>query len=394
MRVAVVTSHPIQYQGPWFRLLAAHPDVDLTALFCSDHGLEPSYDEEFAATFQWDRPVTEGYRYEVVPNWHPQPKPVGFWRMLNPALWSHLGRDRFDAVILVGWGYASEWLAVAAARAHGLPILLRAESHMGPPGRPLWNRAARRLALGALFRQVDAFLAIGSRNAALYRAHGIGPERIFSAPYAVDNAFFRAEHERLAPRRAELRAALGVDDERPIVVASGKLSVRKAPLDLLHAFARVCRERAAKLVFMGDGVLRAELEATMHRAELGDEVLITGFRNQTEIGEIYAAADLLAFPSHHETWGLVVNEAMLFGLPVICTTAVPAYDDLVIAGETGDAYPPGDVAALEALLRKRLANPDELRAMGRRARARMADWSFEKCVEGTVQGLRFALERC
>lgn len=369
-------------------MLAAHPAVELTVFFCCDHGQRATLDVDFGTRFAWERSLTSGYAHEYIPSIHPQPDPYGFWRLTNPSLWARLTRSGFDAVMPVGWGFASCWLAVAAAKAHDLRLLLRAESHLASWGpRPAWKSVARRAVLSALFRQVDAFLSIGTRNTELYRAHGVPDDRIFLTPYAVDNDFFLAHAARLEPRRVELRAALGVQDDRPIIVSSGKLIERKAPLDVLRAFAMVRRHIPAMLVFAGDGVLRSSVEALALATGVADDVRITGFKQQHELCEAYAAADLFAFPSHFETWGLVLNEAMLFGLPAICTDQVPAHADLVVAGETGEVYSAGDVSRLSEIMEAWLVDRAGTRRMGCQARARVKEWSLERGVQGVVDAL-------
>lgn len=389
-RLAIVVSHPIQYLGPWFRGLALHREVDLTVFFACRHGQQESYDDGFNATFRWERPLTDGYRHEFLPNLHPRPAPHGFWRLVNPSLWQRIDRGCYDAVLVMGWGFASAWLSVAAARAHGVRLLLHGESHDGRlTPRPPWKSALRSAILKRLIRQADAILAIGSRNADFYRSLGAPDERIFLAPYAVDNAFFLAQRERLLPRRAELRRALGVEDDRPIVVCSGKLIQRKAPLDLVRAFARLRGQIPAKLIFLGDGELYQAVDDLSHELGIAAQVRITGFRQQESMCEVYVAADLMAFPSHFDTWGLVLNEGMLFGLPVVCSSGVTAHHDLVVEGETGHVYPPGDTDALAALLRQRLLDPTGNRTMGEKARERILGWNFDRSVEATVGALRY-----
>jgi glycosyltransferase involved in cell wall biosynthesis len=386
-RLAIVTTHPVQYHGPWFRKLAAHPQVDVTVFFCCDHGVKVGYDPGFGQSFAWDTPITDGYKHEFVPNIHPHPGPQSFFSRTNPALWQRLSRTNFDAVLVLGWAFASTWLSVAAARAHGVGILLHAESNLGPPGRPLWKELLRRRVLRDLFARCDAFLAVGQLSAELFHSYGAPQGRVFVTPYAVDNEFFEQERLRMLPQRVALRAALGVDDERPIIVTSGKLIERKAPLELLDAFVHARRSVEAKLVFLGDGELRPAIERRAHAAGVGDDVIITGFKNQRELGGVYVAADVMVLPSRYETWGLVVNEGMLFGLPVVCSDMVSCHHDLVVQGETGEVYPSGDVMALSDTLTRLLASPEVLHRMGVAGRGRIASWSYDACVVSTVQAL-------
>ncbi|MBM4373481.1 MAG: glycosyltransferase family 4 protein [Deltaproteobacteria bacterium] len=392
-RVALVTTHPVQYHGPWFRRLAANAGVELQVLFACDHGTKPSFDAGFNATFAWDRLLTDGYRHEFLPNVHPDPGPHGFWNRTNPVLWSRIHPREFDAVIVFGWGFASALLAVAAARAHGVPVVMHSESNLGPYTRPPWKTAARKAMLSALFSQCDAFLSVGSKGHEMYLAYGAEPEQVFIANYCADNDFFEGERERLAPERPALRSALGVEDERPVLVCSGKLFPDKEPLELLEAFAIVRRERPARLVFLGDGPLRRDVERVARERGVGDDVVITGFRNQRELGAAYAAADMMVFPSKRETWGIVVNEAMLFGLPVICSDQVTAHHDLVVPGVTGDTYPSGDSVALASILSKRLADPTTLRRMGARGLERIRGWNYDVATQHTIEAIEFAVTR-
>lgn len=394
-RLAVVTSHVIQYQGPLFRLLAAHPDIELKVFFCTDHGLNSdAFDPGFNTKFSWSRPLTDGYEFEVLRNLSPKPNPTHFWAGINPTLWQRLRAGRFDALLVLGWRMAMDWLSVGIAKAQGMALLLRGESNAGSyvPRTPL-KHTIRQTVLSAYCRQADALLPIGSRNRSFYRSLGIPDEDLFLTPYAVDNDFFEEHRARLAPQRKALRAALGVHDERPVVLASGKLIPRKAPLDLLEAYAAVHAERRALMVFAGDGPLRGELETRAAQLGVAEDVLVTGFKQQEALTELYTAADLFVFPTRFETWGLVLNEAMLFGLPVICTHEASASEDLVLPGTTGDLYHTGDTEALSQLLRTRLGDPAALRRMGEAGRALITDWSFHKCVDSIAAALEHAAEK-
>lgn len=389
-----MTSHPIQYQGPWFRLMAQHPTIRPHVFFCCDHGQRPTVDRDFKTKFAWSRDITAGYSHEYVPSIHPSASPYGFWHLTNPGLWTRLRKEAFDALLVVGWSHASFWIAMAAARAKHIPILMRGESGLDSwQRRSVWKQAARKIVMRPLFQSIDAFLAIGSDNADLYRAYDVPEEKVFSSPYAVDNEYFTTLADAVRPKRLELRRQLGVADDRPIVVASGKLIARKAPLDLLRAFALARRSTQAKLIYLGDGPLRGELESEVRAAGLDADVTITGFVQQEELADVYVASDLFAHPSHFESWGLVLNEAMLFGLPTICTDGASAHRDLVVEGVTGDVYPRGNIEALAKLLEQRLAAPHDLRRMGDAARDRVRDWSLARTVESVANALDYVHSR-
>ena len=383
-RLMVLTSHPIQYQAPLFRRLAEHPRVDLTVYFCSDQGLAVSRDPEFGVSFKWDRPLLEGYSSRFLANVSPFRASTGLWRAINPGVVSHLWRGNFDAVLVHGYALATNWLGFAAARLRRTPILLHGETFERDPGQSGPRRWAKRAALGALFRQVAAFLPIGSKSVEFYESFGVSRERMFLTPYSVDNDFFIAEAERLTGRRDALKAELGIARDVPVCLYLSKLIPRKRPMDCLQAFEPL-QDRAA-LVFVGDGERRPALEGYVRDRGIRN-VHFMGFRNQSELSRFYALADVFLLPSAFETWGLVVNEAMCFGLPVVVADGAACSFDLVRDGENGYVVPTGDVATLAGRLETLVGDSELRRRMGRRSSEMIATWGHRECVDGIVGAL-------
>jgi len=269
------------------------------------------------------------------------------------------------------------------AFAIGLPVIMRGESNLlVPPSRV--RGALKRAGLPALLGRVAACLAIGRHNAAFYRAHGVPESRIFLAPYAVDNGFFQSHAARLSDRVA-LKRELGLP-EAPLVLFSGKLSPVKRPLDLLRAFEQVVRRRPAALAFVGDGPLDAEIRAYV-AARGVPGVHLLGFRNQSELPRCYAAADVFVLPSAFEPWGLVVNEAMCFGLPVVVSDKVGAGGDLVQDGVNGFITPARDITVLAQRLDDLLADGERRRRMGEASQRIVSAWSHDDAARGLVRCL-------
>lgn len=385
-RVAYLVSHPIQYQVPLLQRLAAHPQLALHVYYMNDQGARVNRDPEFGVSFGWDIPLLEGYPWTLLRNRSPWPGGEHLFGYIHPSIAGVLTRERYDAVIVHGYAHATEWLGFLGAWRSGTPILLRGESTLLGRRTP-WVAAAKRLALGTLLRRIHGALAIGTRNREFYRAYGVPDDRIFWVPYAVDNARFRAEADRWQSSRASLREALGLPRDLAVVLYAGKLVPRKRPLDLLEAYARVAADHPCALVFLGEGAERPRLEAAAARHRLS-RVSITGFVNQSEIGRYYAAADVLVLPSEHEPWGLVLNEGMCFGLPVIASDAVGAAPDLVHAGQNGFVYPVGDVPALAGALRHLLDDPARRAHMGARSRDIVAAYSYDADIEGILAALQ------
>ncbi len=391
-RVAYLVSHPIQYQVPLLQRLAAHPEISLHVYYMDDQGARLSPDAEFGVPVQWDLPLLDGYAWSLLHNISPWPEADHFLRFIHPDIVAVLHRRRYDALIVHGYNHATEWLAFLGAWLSRTPVLLRGESNLRQEftrraRRPLWITIAKRFLLGAVLRRMQGALAIGTLNREFYRAYGVPDTRIFSVPYAVDNDRFQAEANALVSSRTAFRNARGWPPDLPIILYVGKLIARKRPQDLLEAYARVAADLPVALVFLGEGNERRRLEVEAIRRGLA-HVFITGFVNQGEISRYYAAADLLVLPSSHEPWGLVLNEGMCFGLPVVASDAVGAAPDLVHPGENGFVYPVGDVEALAGALRTLLEDPARRARMGVRSREIVAAYSYDADVRGILEALR------
>src|SRR6266576_557981 len=380
-RLAVLVSHFIQYHVPLFRALAAHPQIDLTVFVCREWGAATYVDPGFGLSLRWDRSLTDGYRWDLLPNWSPRPhSPV--WGAVNPKIISRIWRGHFHAVWVHGWTHITTWLAIVSALATDTPLLLRGEAHLLSHSQRL-SAWLKRLLLVPVFRRTAGFLSIGRRSSEFYQHFGVSKERIFLTPYAVDNEFFNDEARRYAPCRQQLKADLGLDPALPVILFSGELIARKRHFDLLAAFEIL--GPVASVVFLGDGELRASLESASRRIK---NVHFAGFKNQTELPPYFALADVFVLPSAYEPWGLVLNEAMCFGLPVIASDGVGAGADLIEHGVNGFIYPAGQADLLAQCLRQVLSDPAQRARMGQASRRKIESWSYSQDVEGVLRCLQ------
>lgn len=429
-RVAMVCSHVIQYLVPWFVQASGHPRLELTVLLGDEHGLRAGHDPEFGQAVRWDIDLATGYRRVLLPSHALRPGVGRFFGVASLGVFRELAAARYDAVVIQGWNYALYPLALLAARRAGIPVLMRAESvrlRDDPPAAAGTPRA--RLREAVLRRYLGACagaLAVSSGNRRLLQHYGVPTERIFFSPYTVDSARFRlAPAERQTARRA-LRAQLSLaggsaggegegEGGPPVLLYCGKLIPIKEPQLLLTAFAALRRSGVvATLVLAGDGPLRPELEAWV-RAHRVPDVHFLGFKNQSELPALYAAADALVLPSQRETFGLVVVEAQSAGLPVIVSDGVGCAEDLVLpeqpawpgvpasamnlasppsetaqSGPAGLMFRRGDAAELRRCLEALCAGEPGLALRGRLAavaRERAARWTYAEATAGLVQAL-------
>jgi glycosyltransferase involved in cell wall biosynthesis len=203
-------------------------------------------------------------------------------------------------------------------------------------------------------------------------------------PYAADNNFFMGRAQPEAQVRRRIRRESGLPEDVPLVLVSGKLIARKRPLDVLEACALVGRRAAVSLAYVGGGIERDAIERRAR--ELGfSRIVFLGVQNQSALPALYSAADLLVLPSDFEPWGMVINEAMCCGLPVVVSDKVGAAADLVADGVNGFVYPMGDVPALAHRV-LRIVSDDGLRsAMARESVRRIGEWSVETGVDALVR---------
>lgn len=382
-KLALLISHPIHYQVALFQKLAQHPNIDLTVYFCSDEGVTAKYRKDLGISYKWDVPLLEGYRYEFLKNWSPVPSANRFWGLFNPGIIRKLWNERYDAILVHGYNYLTHWLVFVAAWLKGSPVLLRGETVLRNE-KSLFRVLRKKLLFKALFPRIGAFLPIGTKSRELYQHYGIPGEKLFLTPYAVDNDRFYAEAERWKRKKAEIKRETGIPERIPVILYAAKMISRKRPLDCLRAFQPVADKAA--LLFVGDGELRSSLEAYTRENKLRN-VFFAGFKNQSEIARYYAASDIFVLPSSYEPWGLVVNEAMCFGLPIITTEGVAAAADLVRHRENGFVYQPGNVEALGKCLTELIADPGRREKMGLRSREIIEGWNYDVCVEGVLKAL-------
>lgn len=392
-RLAVVTSHPIQYHSPLFRALAQH--VDLEVFYCHRQDAAGQAAAGFGVAFEWDVPLLGGYQHHFLENVSSEPGVDRFAGCDTPELHHRLRDGRFDACLITGWYLKSYLQALVACRRLGLPALSRGDSQLATRQGSLWNRA-KYLPYRALLAQFSAHLYVGQANRAYLRHFGVPDSRLFFTPHFVDNDFFRSRAMRAREdgTRERLRREAEAAADDCVCLFVGKFIDKKRPLDFVRAVVAAARRNSRiRGMMVGSGPLSDAVVDAVHATQA--PITCVGFRNQTELPACFAAADALVLASDAgETWGLVVNEAMACGLPAIVSDACGSAPDLIDEGRTGYTYRLGDIDGLaDALARMahRLSShrAEVFDAVG----ARVADYSSERAVRGTIEAIEAVRRR-
>ena len=382
MRLAVLTTHPIQYNAPVFRRLTANGRLTLRVFYgWQGSAFGTTLDRGFGERFQWDIPLIEGYDSVFVPNTSRSPGTHHFFGVSNPAMNRELRAWMPDVLLIYGWRFNTHLKALNTF-AGEVPILFRGDSTLISERRGV-GRLARRLVLRQVYKRIDIALYAGEANKQYFLAHGVDESRLRWAPHAIDNERFQADASRRKEEANTLRADWGIAAEDTVCLFAGKLETVKAPSLLLDSFLKIAKPRE-HLVMVGTGPLRDELLA---QAGGAPNVHFVGFKNQTMMPTVLRAADIFVLPSTSETWGLSVNEAMACGVPVIVSDHVGCAADLVQDRDTGVVFESGNSEALSAALQSLLSNKERRCAMGKNAARLIASWSIEeqaKRIEGAA----------
>lgn len=391
-RLAIVTTHPIQYHSAWYRALAVHPALDVHVYFCHQATPQEQASAGFGVEFDWDVPLLSGYPHTFLTNVANPPGQGRFAGLDTPEIKDIIQSRKYDAVLVNGWHYKSAWQAIWACWKSKVKVMARGDSHLHTP-RSAPTRAAKAVGYPRFIRRFDACLAVGKWSREYFLHYGAREGRIFLVPHAIDNEAFRRETQRLLPFRSELRRKWGLGEDAVVFAFVGKFVGKKRPMDFVQAISQaVLQNSKIQGLMVGDGPLRDECDSIIKSQQI--PIRFAGFLNQSQIVSAYAACDALVLPSDGgETWGMVVNEAMACGRPCIVSDKAGCGPDLIIPGQTGAIFPLGDIDTLATTIVDMAKPRMRLSEMGAEANRKIQEYSVPGAVKGTVECLAAILNR-
>ena len=381
--LSVIETHPIQYHAPVYRHLQEALGIPVTVIYGSDFSTVGYRDVEFRADFAWDTDLLSGYKPVFLSRCSEGSAASNDHEVNTHGLQAALNGLRPRAVLTVGYSPRFHWEAFHCALRTGCPVLFRGETTDHARRRGRLKSFTRDITLRRLYRQCAALIFVGHRSREHFHRLGVEPGRLFFSPYCVDTTPFRTDDVARAELREPTRSHLGIGSDELVVAFCGKLSARKGPQLLIEAMRQLPKDIQCRcvLLLIGDGELREQLK-DLARIIPSVKLKEVGFQHQKGLSRFYHACDLLVLPSlHSETWGLVVNEALHHGVPVVVSDAVGCAPDLVEPGGTGEICSAGSVRDLtNALLRSsRLVGNKDVRL---RCRAKVENYSVAKAAEG------------
>lgn len=383
-KLAIITSHPIQYHAPWFNQLSQESNFSIRVLYLWDFGITEKIDLGFQQQIQWDIPLLSGYEYEFVPNISSQPGTHHFWGLNNPSLLQTIEGYGPDAVLMMGYNYASFFRFLFSQKSRRFPILFRGDSHRLFPRKGL-KEFLRRKFISKIFNRFSAFLYVGKANREYFQYHDVPSHKLFFAPHAVDNYRFMSEADNAFQEAILWKQELGIPEKHQVILFAGKFESKKRPLDVAEAFIQAGLKDVT-LLFVGAGHLEKDLRL---KASTHPNIRFAPFQNQTLMPRTYAAADVVILASYGgaETWGLAINEAMCMSRAVIVSSHVGCAQDLVQSFKNGLIFPAGDIKALSECLKEALSNRERLHEWGKKSFEIIKGYSYRQTTKGLQEAL-------
>ena len=347
--------------------------LDLLVVFMMHQTAEGQAQAGFGVRFDWDIPLLDGYSHAFALNGAKHPSSN---RRDGIVLKGHdqlLASSKPDALMVMGWFPHGFMQVIQWARQMHVPLICRGESNLFS-GRSCLKRLVKAFYFPRLFAKFKAFSVIGRANHSFYQRYGVPNSKLYFAPYSVDTAFFERQ---FATHRPHVRRAgpwrLGF---------AGKLIPKKRPRDMLMAIAKCKSRERVHAVFVGDGPLREDLESLARQYGVSAE--FRGFLNQSQIvAKGYADLDALILPSgEHETWGLVVNEAMTGGIPAVVSDMVGCAPDLIKNDVTGYVFSAGNIPDFARCIDRLITRLENNHDFTPSVLAHIANYSLDRTVAG------------
>ena len=372
-KIAIVTTHPIQYYAPLFKLLAK--EIELMVFYTWGKESVEKYDPGFGKKVQWDVPLLEGYNYKYLENTSKEPGSHHFEGIKNPVIISQLLEYKPSAIMVIGWGYESH-LKVLRYFKGKIPIYFRGDStlldnELGALGRI--KNIARKIFLVWVYSHVDKVFYVGGASKEYFKWALIKESQLIFSPHSVDNKRYSIDY---TEKPNELRESLSIPLTDRIILFAGKFESKKNPLLLLDSFVEATTENL-HLVFLGNGNEEKMLKEMAGFSVKKKFIHFVDFQNQSLMPVWYQLADVFCLPSKGpgETWGLAINEAMASSKAIIVSDKVGCAKDLVLSGVNGWVFKGGDKKELQLLIQN-LPAKEVLVEMGRESKRIIENWDL------------------
>lgn len=329
-KLAIITSHPIQYNAPWFKLLSERNKIQIKVFYTwSQVEKKKKYDPGFNKSVEWDIPLLDGYEYTFVENIATNPGSHHRKGIINPTLNKEIKDWQPHALLIFGWNFVSHLKCIKFFHKK-IPILFRGDSTLLRK-QSFVKRILRKIYLKHIYKFIDFALYVGTQNKKYFLEFGLRENQLIFAPHAIDidrfadgNGFYQIEAN-------NWKKELSISENSLIIVYAGKLEAIKNP-SIIIDFAMRFSGKAIHFLIVGNGPLENELK---EKSLANPQITFIDFQNQKSMPVVYRLGHFFMLSSNSETWGLGINEAMACGRAVIVRNTCGCTIDLVNDGLNG-----------------------------------------------------------
>jgi glycosyltransferase involved in cell wall biosynthesis len=373
-KLAIITSHPIQYNAPLFRLLTERKQIDIKVFYTWGQAKGKVYDPGFGKEREWDIPLLNGYNYEFLNNVARDPGTHHFRGIDNPDIISRIQAYNPNALLMYGWSFKSH-LKTMRYFHKKIPVWFRGDSTLLDEAAGFsFKKTARQIFLRWVYRHIDYALYAGRANRQYFEALGLKDRQLVFVPHAVENDRFYDREGQYDQQAKSWRRELGIGDKEMVFLFAGKLEPKKDPELLVRAF-RQLKAPDTRLIFVGNGILEEKLKAM---AGTGPDIIFLPFQNQRRMPVVYRLGDVFILPSKGpgETWGLAVNEAMACSRPVMVSDKCGCAADLVLPEQNGWIFEAGSLTDLLRALQDCIQSPQQATQRGELSYQKIKHWDL------------------
>jgi len=354
--------------------------IDMEVYYYSECGLIASYDSGFGKEVKWDIPLLDGYTYQFLKNFSVSKSMDCKWyNAINFSILNVIRKTSSKILVINGWSYFSDWLVIIAGVLFRKKIWVRADNPLSQEVKKGWKAKLKKLILRKLlFPCFDKFLYVGTESKLFFEYYGALPNQMIYTPHAVDNSMFQEYYNDNIHLKSTIREQCNIPKDSFVFLMCAKFIREKNHSDIVKAFTKL-KDQHSFLILVGDGPLKNDIHTHIATHQIKN-ILLTGFVNQSEIAKYYQISDCFILSSSKETWGLAVNEAMNFALPIIISDACGCAFDLVEQGVNGFVYPVANTIALANAMQLLMVNNSICKEMGVHSFRKINSFSYATIV--------------
>lgn len=374
MKVLIFATHPIQYQIPIYQELSSF--MDLKVIYLLKQTKKGQSDAGFGIEFEWDIPMLEGYKYEYLNNYSLNPSSSNYKGIIVRVkeLDQLIKIEKPDIVLFNGWFPKGLKQIINYCYKNKIKTICRGDSNLMMPSHPI-KKILKEFYIRIILKKITAFLYVGKENKKYYQYYGVTEDRLFPALHCINTPFFKKMYNDCKEE--------SFNSKNINIGFAGKFIDIKNPLLLIDAVSKSKFKANITIQFIGDGPLKSEIELSAKKHNV--KIHFNGFLNQSEIVQNgYSKIDFLVLPSRSETWGLVVNEVMTGGMPVIVSDTVGCHSDLIENGKTGFVFKEGSAEDLSNKIEKTISLFENKQQLKQNVISKIESYSLEETTKSYV----------